>query len=758
MTPPPALAGLRVLELATEIAGPYCGKLLADAGADVGKAEPPGGDALRAWRSGALFQYLNASKREVLSRDVEASLASADVIVVDGSPPAPPRAGQVVVSISPFGLTGPWADRPATEFTLQAWCGSIASRGVPERPPLYAAGRLGEWVGGTWAAASALAALRGVGRRGAGASDHVDLSLLECMTLSLNTYAPLAAAFLGRPYAPTPSRTVEIPSVEPTADGFVGFCTITPKQWADFLTLIERPEWIGDAELGFWIGRWRRRDEVWAAIRAWTTARTTAEVIAAAEAVRIPVTPVGDADSLLREPHFLERGAFRANPAGFTEPASPIRIHAPSSPAQSHTTFGRSGADIAPQRPKVGGGVADLPLAGIRVLDFTGFWAGPAATHALACLGADVVKVEGLRRPDGMRVGAVKGRSVESYWEWSPIFHGVNTNKRCVTLDLDQPEGIALAKQLARRADVVVENFTPRVMDAFGLGWDALAAENPALVMVRMPAFGLDGPWRDRPGFAQTVEQTSGLASVSGYADGPPVNPRGVCDPLGGIHAVTALLMALRQRDADGCGRLVEVSLVEAAMAAGAEPIVERSAGGDPVGRSGNRGWGPSFQGVYPCAGDEQWVAIAAPTDEQWKALTAVTGVEGDRADDGDRDRIDAGLSVWCGTRTSHEVVRALLDAGVPAAEVVLPERAWDNPQLQARGFLEPVTHDIVGTHALPSVPVRFASRGDTGWLHSPAPTLGQHNREVLEAELGLDDGELERLADAGVVGTRPAS
>ena len=748
MTQSAALAGLRVLELATEIAGPYCGKLLADAGAEVGKAEPAGGDPLRGWRSGALFQYLNARKAAVAPAEVGEWLRTADVVVVDGTPGEAARPGQVVVSISPFGLTGPWADRPATEFTLQAWCGSIAGRGVPERPPIYAAGRLGEWVGGTWAAAAALAARRGVVRRGPDASEHVDLSLLECMTISLNTYAPLAAAFLGRPWAPSPSRSVEIPSVEPTADGFVGFCTITPKQWADFLTLIGRPEWIGDPELGHWIGRWRRREEVWAAIRAWTTTRTTAEVIAAAEALRIPVTPVGNPESLLAEPHFQARGSFTTNPAGFTEPASPIRIHPPPEPfRESQSAAGRA---VAPQN------VGELPLAGLRVLDFTGFWAGPAASHALACLGADVVKVEGVRRPDGMRVGAVKGRTVESYWEWSPIFHGVNTNKRCVTLDLDQADGVALAKRLARTADVVIENFTPRVMDAFDLSWDALSAENPSLVMVRMPAFGLDGPWRDRPGFAQTVEQTSGLATVSGYADGPPVNPRGVCDPLGGIHAVTALLITLQQRDADGRGRLVEVSLVEAAMAAGAEPIVEHSAAREQVARTGNRGWGPSFQGVYPCAGDEQWVAIAAPTDEQWKALAGLTGVDGDRAADEDRDRIDGGLEAWCRARTVEDAVPALLDAGVPAAEVVLPERAWDNPQLHARGFLEPVTHPVVGTHALPSVPVRFASRAGAGWLHSPAPTLGQHNREVLENELGLDAAEVDRLAAGRVIGTRP--
>jgi crotonobetainyl-CoA:carnitine CoA-transferase CaiB-like acyl-CoA transferase len=725
-----------VLELATEIAGPYCGKLLADGGAEVIKVEPPDGDPLRSWRSGALFQYLNAAKRAAPVVEVTGVLASCDVVVVDGHAPAAPRAGQVVVSISPFGLEGPWADRPATEFTLQAWCGSIASRGTPERPPLYAAGRLGEWVGGTWAAVAALTALRGGAVHETG--EHVDLSLLECMTLSLNTYAPLAAAFLGRPYAPTPSRTIEIPSVEPTADGFVGFCTITPKQWADFLIMIERPDWVGDADLAFWIGRWRRREEVWAAIRAWTTARTTAEVIAAAEGMRIPVTPIGDGLSLTTEPHFIARRAFTQNPAGFSEPASPIRIH---DPMDSFREAERSpGVTLAPQNG------AGLPLRGLRVLDFTGFWAGPAATHALACLGADVVKVEGLRRPDGMRVGALKGHDVDSYWEWSPIFHGVNTNKRAITLDLDQPDGIALARRLAAIADVVIENFTPRVMDAFGLGWDTLSALNPRLVMVRMPAFGLDGPWRDRPGFAQTVEQTSGLASVTGYADGPPVNPRGFCDPLGGMHAVVGLLTALRQRDADGMGRLVEVSLVEAAIAAGAEPVVEQSATGKRVSRAGNASWGASPQGVFACAGEDQWAAVSAVSDDQRKALFALTGAES-----------DVELAAWCVNREVATVVADLLEAGVPAAEVVLPDRAWDNAQLRARRFLEPVDHPVVGRHDMSSVPFRLASRGTAAWLRRPAPTLGQHNREVLRGELDLDDAELDRLESDGVIGTRPA-
>ena len=159
---------------------------------------------------------------------------------------------------------------------------------------------------------------------------------------------------------------------------------------------------------------------------------------------------------------------------------------------------------------------------------------------------------------------------------------------------------------------------------------------------------------------------------------------------------------------------------------------------------------------AYACDGDEQWAAIAAATDEQWKALASVTGIEGDRTTE--QDRIDGELGVWCATRAVGDVLATLLDAGVPAAEVVLPNLVWDNPQLRARGFLERVDHPVVGDHDLPSVPLRLASRGDGPWLRSPAPTLGQHNREVLGDELGLDDAELERLERDGVIGTRPAA
>ena len=220
-----------------------------------------------------------------------------------------------------------------------------------------------------------------------------------------------------------------------------------------------------------------------------------------------------------------------------------------------------------------------LPLDGLRIIDFTAFWAGPAATHMLAALGADVVKVESVQRPDGMRYTTTPPRA-EQWWEWGPVFHGANTGKRGITLDLNDPEGLALAKRLVAGADAVIENFSPRVMENFGLDWDAVHAVNPRAVMVRMPAFGLDGPWRDRTGFAQTMEQITGMAWVTGFADGPPLIPRGACDPLAGMHAVFALLVALEARDRTGEGMLVEVTMVEAALNAAAEQVVEHSADG----------------------------------------------------------------------------------------------------------------------------------------------------------------------------------
>ena len=195
-----------------------------------------------------------------------------------------------------------------------------------------------------------------------------------------------------------------------------------------------------------------------------------------------------------------------------------------------------------------------LPLAGVRIVDFTAFWAGPAATHSLAAFGADVIKIESIQRPDGIRYSGGMRKDVDDWWEYGWVFHAMNTNKRSVTLDLQSAEGLRLIRQLVGEADAVIENFSPRVMEQFGLGAEALLELNPRLVVGRMPAFGLTGPWRDRVGFAPTMEQIAGLAWVTGLSDGPPIAPRGACDPLAGAHAAFALLAALEFTDRTGEG------------------------------------------------------------------------------------------------------------------------------------------------------------------------------------------------------------
>src|SRR5439155_22722984 len=267
-------------------------------------------------------------------------------------------------------------------------------------------------------------------------------------------------------------------------------------------------------------------------------------------------------------------------------------------------------------------------LAGIRVADFTQFWAGPACTQTLAAFGADIVKVESFHRPDGAR-GTTRRPDDARWWEYSPLFHGNNQGKRSIAIDLNTDEGRDIARRLIASADLVIENFTPRVMEKFDFDRDAVHAINPHAVMMRMPAFGLDGPWRDRPGFATTMEQLSGLCWTTGFPDGPPVNPGGIGDPMGGAHAAFAAFVALAERDRTGAGLLVEVPLIEPALNVAAEAIIEASAYDVVLGRIGNRGRAAAPQNAYPAAGDDQWLAVAVETDDQWHALAGVLGRDG---------------------------------------------------------------------------------------------------------------------------------
>jgi crotonobetainyl-CoA:carnitine CoA-transferase CaiB-like acyl-CoA transferase len=755
----PGLAELRVADLSTGIAGAYATKLFADAGADVAK--------VGAVPEGALFGFLSAGKR-IHTGGPGALLAGADLIVSDArEPPDRHAQGQVLLSITPFGLAGPWRDRPSTEFTLQAESGSIGTRGLPGQEPFQAGGRITEWIGGTYAAVAALAALLRMRRSGHG--ERIDFSLFEAITLAGTNYMDLTFRLMAGPPEPEQlgplPQSIETPSIEPTRDGFVGFCTNSRQQVADFMLLIGRPELRDDEELAQVAGRMARLDEWQALVHAYTKQHTTAEVLEAAAALRIPVAPVLSGATVRSHEQIVARGVLRADPDGVLVPRRPYRVDFEDPPAPRGVAAPRDDHAFPPRARPAPSGPARLPLEGIRILDLTAWWAGPSATAMLAALGADVIHVEAAARPDGMRmVGGMARHRFPAFWEASAFFLAANANKRGLSLDLGRPEGIALAKRLIAHCDGVIENFTPRVLEGWGLGWDAISAANPRAILVRMPAFGLSGPWRDHTGFAQTMEQLSGLAWITGHPHDQPRIQRGPCDPLSGMHAAWGFLVALEEREATGRGVHVECTMVEAALNAAAEAIVEYGANGRVLERLGNRSRLAAPQGLYPCAGSapgrERWLALSVESDAQWRALVDVLvwprdpGLDAFAARAAQHDRIDAELRRAFAAEEREALVERLLAAGVPAAPVADPRAASLCPQHAARGFFEAAEHPVVGVQPTPGVPFRYASV--ERWIRRPAPTLGQHNRDVLGGLLGLSDAELAALEASGLIGTHP--
>ncbi len=784
-----------MVDLSDDLAGSYCTKLLADAGADVLKVEPPSGHPLRIWsRSGSLgrdgdpdgvlFRFLAAGQRSVTA-DLDDSadhgrvlelLAASDIVVSSA------RADQLdarglrfaevhavnpqltMVSLTPFGLEGPRSGQPANDFLLQALSGSLHNHGSRRRDPLVVGGGLGEWIAGAYGAAGALAALARLRRTGGG--ELVDVSTLEALAVTLVCYPSVSASVPG---GVRRRATVEmVPGIEPCKDGFVGLTTLTAQQWHDLLAMIDHPELIDNAELDSARARVAHEAELRPVIHGWTEQHQVAEIVERAAAFRVPAAPVLNGETL---PHFeplAAAGLFTSNPrGGFSHPRPPFLSTAtearPVPPAPNvgeHTAMPFRSGRTGPPADRSGEHGCP-PLEGVRVLDVTAFWAGPSATQYLGALGADVIKVESIQRPDPMRFNVGVSPKTERWWEQGYLFLSANLNKRGITLNLGDGRARELFLRLAALSDVVVENFTPRVMTNFKLTYDDIREVRPDVVMVSMPGWGMEGPWRDRPGFATTMEQASGMAFVTGYDDGPPMAP-GLCDPLAGVHGAFAVLAALEERRDRGLGQHIEVPMIDLAVNVSAEQILEFEAYGELMTRTGNRCPQAAPQGVYACAGADEWLALSVTTEEQWTALCEAIGVhtwatDSDLATIDQRlaahDRIDEEIGGWCAQRA----LAAALDAlGAAGAQPVVPAYAIDeDQQMQARGFWEPVTHPVVGEHRYPGWPMHL-SGSPGGWYRSPAPLLGQHNEEVLNGLLGLGADEIADLRQAGVIGDRP--
>ncbi len=739
------LAGLHVVELTNEIAGCYAAKLLADLGADVVKVEPPAGDPLRRWgpfpdglrdpRRSGLFEYLNAGKR-CATLDVDQPgdaaaarelIAAANVLAEDFAPGTLEGWGLgpddldrlnpnlVLLRISAFGQTGPWRDRRATPLTLQAASGWISARD-PERPPVQVGARIPEYVAGAYGALGALTALR---LPAAGGVRQVDVSQLEAL-LSTLPYPMLMAERMKRLGLPANLRSAPMLGVVRAADGWVGINCLTGQHWLDVCAMLGLPEY-GEQQIAIMLGG-PERDEFFAKAEPLLAGQTVAEIVELGQALRIPTSPVNDGATVLDCPQYAERGFF----VGAGGPDWPFRRPGPAF---------RFSKTAVPQPPPADPPPGPLPFAGLRVLDLTTFWAGAYLTCYLGAFGADVIKVESIQRPDGHRYSGAFAYEGDDWYERSPIWQGTNLNKRDLTLDLTSARGLGIARRLAARADVVVENFSPRVVEQFGLDYDSLVSLKPDVIAVRMPGYGLQGPWRDYVGWALNFEQTAGMSAVTGYPDGPPCNPQGPADPIVGVHAGVALLAALEHRRRTGEGRLIEIAQIEVAACVTAEPVIEYSMNGVVAPREGNRRRG-YLQGVYPTSAEGCWVALSVPDDPRV-----------------DHDVFDEMVAAWTRTRTAGDVVELLRAQGIPAERVVTGEGMYDIPQLQARGYYEEFEHPITGSHRYPGWPFRITP-GPPRHHRGVPPTLGQHNEEILR-DLGCSADELAALRAERVIGER---
>ena len=788
----------RVLEIGGFAAG-YCGRLFVQAGCEVVRveAEPLAPGAVS---DPALDCYLHAGKRRVQADDptaIQALASEADVAVAE-APTASALAAlgfdawdtPVKAAITPFGLTGPKRDCAATPNTLLAMAGYTYIIGDAERPPLTLPGHYPEFQSGGFAFVAANASRLGQERKA------IEIGMLETvMALSQFTTVMWHCAGEVRRRHGNDFWYVVPTNMFRCADGWA-YVNVVPGFWDAFATFLERPELILDERFTTNPLRRANRDALHEIIAAALAPLSRAAIEARATAARVPVGIVQTLDDVLADPHLAGRDfwqtatggahgpvrsprrAWRVNgappptkrlsaprpaPAGEGEPAFSPRgdgaAHGAGTGAAHNRRRERMDASHlgAPAKPPVDG-----PLRGVRILDLTHVWAGPLATRILADLGAEVVKIEapfgrGPRAvPTELNLAGWLGDSQHEPWNGNAVFVKLQRNKRSVGINLKGPAGRSTFLQLASAADVVIENFSARAMPALGLGYDALKAANPAIIHIAMPGFGTQGPYRDRVAFGPTVEVMSGLTHVLGYAPGEPRNTgMALMDPIAAVNAAAAVVAALRERDASGRGAFVEMALHESGAAHCGPWLIEQQLGG-AVGRIGNRHRRMAPHGVYPCAGDDAWVAIACRGDADWQALCNALGNAADAplglaARAREQERIDAAIAVWTAQRDKAEAERLLLDAGVPAGAVNATPDMVADAQVAARGFFVPLE---AGGTPMPGNPIKMSGISPRDW--TPCPKLGADNAQVLQAWLGCSAAAVADLMDAGVLFDKP--
>ncbi len=761
------LSGYRVVEIGTLPAAAYAARLFADFGAEVIKVEPPAGDPARSFPpmidvgSSGWFAYLNYGKKSVTSNAVQldALLQGAHVLIDSSGVDRPAHPHLVAIDVSWFGTSGPYRDFKTCDAVCRALAGFVQLIGPEEGPPLTLPDYQSAIMGGLAAFIPAMAALYGEQSRAYEVSVHE-------ATIALAEYQAIEAWATGIPQKRwgfnrfTPTYPM---GVYRCKEGWIGITIVTPAQWNAFCGLLGMADLARHPQYVMGPERLAHADELEARFVPRFLERTATEWFEAARELRLPFAIVPDMADVLSWPVFRDRKAIVPVTIGdrtVEAPGSPF--HLTSTPPHfggAVPRLGQHNLAIAPLKVAAPRPAKGRPLEGMRIIDLSMGWAGPVCTRNLADLGADVIKIEACGYPDWWRGVDNRPETVaQRLYEKSHRFNIMNRGKRAITLDLTVPDGVALAKALVKDADAVIENYSSGVLHTFGLHYTALKAVNPSLVMASMAAFGATGPWRETRAYGSTLEQGSGLPSIAGRADDPPMmNHLAFGDAVGGLNAASALLIALLHRKHTGQGQHIDLSQVQCMLPFTAAWAIEQSANGGLAPRAGNRH--PMFapHGVFPSAGHDKWIMVAATDDEMWKTLAGIIGLGDPRLLHLDVRRIreadiETAIAAWTEQRSPDEAMDILQRAGIAAGAVRHPLDLIEDPHLAARGFWQWIDRAHVGRHPQPSAAYREA--GTPVVVTRPAATLGQHNDEVLSSVLGLPKSEIDRLVRDGVIGT----
>jgi crotonobetainyl-CoA:carnitine CoA-transferase CaiB-like acyl-CoA transferase len=777
-----ALRGIRVLECGAGVATGFCARLFADLGAEVIKLEPGGGQR-HAERSG-WFAFLNAGKRTIELKPGDGArlgiwAEGADLLITDLEPAtrrtqgldlAALAAGHpklITLRLSPLGESGPLSGQRAYGINVCALGGAAAILGEPGRPPLSFPFEVSALQAGFHGAAAALAAL--LARSTLGRGQHIDIAEADVLAFYSGSMALFITGSGGKWMRRGFERHGPIyPSgFYPCRDGYIFMATQTRAQWQGFLRLMGDPAWAREDPVlqdGVAIG-WERADEVDAYFIPWLTRHTRRELMAMAARENLVLGPINTVADLLAEPHLVERGFWaritvdgrdlKVPGLGFRMSATPWRMGAPPAPSDDATGGFKTAiptSDTGSSRPSGSRETApSRPLAGYRAIEFGFNWAGPLVGQMLADLGVDVIKIETRTRLDFMR-----------HWPHArAFFHNANRGKRSISVDIKQRAGLDLVRRLVAHTDLVFDNFAAGVMERNGLGYDALRATKPDLIVLSMAMAGQSGPLRHLRGFATIATGFAGLEAAIGYPEtGPTGLPMlGLGDANAAIQAVFACLAALWYRDRSGEGQFIDLSQIEAAASLMAEPLIDLQLGGfDPTPQA-NRHPFMAPHGMYPAAGHERWLAIAVGSDAEWAALVGAMGEPTWACDESlaraagrlaRRDEVDARLAQWTVQHDRDALAARLQAAGVAATPLLELEEMNHHPHFRARGLGHSLASFDGGSGFVYETPWHF-DRTPAG-AQGPSPRLGEHTRPLLRDILGMSDSEIEALMEQKVL------